>query len=134
LGEFRENGFDGNALAEFRVPRFVDLAHAAPCDESMNLKPAGNSASRFKDWGRFPFRRVGVREDGGLEEVSGLLVGKQKHFDEVANLGQIGAGTVEIGTALLWRLSKSCLKEILNEILRVRHCFHPALGRMRNAV
>jgi hypothetical protein len=50
----------------------------------------------------------------------------------MTDLRRVGAGIVQIGDASLRRLSESCLKEILDEILRVGHCFHPALGRMRN--
>jgi hypothetical protein len=39
---------------------------------------------------------------------------------------------IQIGEPLLRRLSESCLKKVFYELLGIGHCFHPALGRMRN--
>ncbi len=131
LCEVGADRLDGNSLAKFRVPRLVDFAHAAACDEAMNLKPAADGGSWFEGRGRFLCRRVGTRQKRGFEEVSGLLVGEQKHLHEMTNFRGVGAGAVQKGAALLGGLGKSCLKEILDEILRVGHCFHPAPGRMQ---
>src|SRR6185437_3028267 len=132
LCEVRPDRLDGNSLAKLRVPRLVDFAHAAACDEAMNLKSTGDGAARFEGLGRLFCRRTGTRQKRGLEKASGLLVCEQEHFHEMPDLGRIGAGDIEIGAAFLGGPSKSCLKKILDELLGVGHCSHPALGRMRN--
>ena len=107
-----------------RVPRLVDFAHAAACDEAMNLKPAGDGGFPVQ---RFEVgscgRRIGTRQKRRFEKAPGLLVGEQKHLHEMTNLRRIGAGDIEIGAAFLGGPSKSCLKKILDEASGSRPLF-----------
>ncbi len=48
LGEVRADGLEGDSLAQLRVPRFVNVAHSAAGDESMNLKPPRDGAADHK--------------------------------------------------------------------------------------